>query len=53
MKAWRIIAGAFALSAVCAVAQTTQVVDLPTRVGHDAFLVETAKVSDIVSAALD
>jgi homoserine O-acetyltransferase len=28
-------------------------VELPTRVGHDAFLVETAKVSDIVSAALD
>jgi homoserine O-acetyltransferase len=28
-------------------------VELPTCVGHDAFLVETAKVSDIVSAALD
>ena len=27
-------------------------VELPTRVGHDAFLVETAKVSAIVSAAL-
>jgi homoserine O-acetyltransferase len=27
-------------------------VELPTRVGHDAFLVETAQVSSIVSAAL-
>ena len=27
-------------------------VDLNTRVGHDAFLVETAKVSSIISAAL-
>ncbi|HET9423846.1 MAG TPA: homoserine O-succinyltransferase [Gemmatimonadaceae bacterium] len=26
--------------------------DLPTRVGHDAFLVETAKVSSIISSAL-
>ena len=28
-------------------------IELPTRVGHDAFLVETAKVSAIVSAALN
>jgi homoserine O-acetyltransferase len=27
-------------------------IDLPTRVGHDAFLVETAKVSAILTAAL-
>jgi homoserine O-acetyltransferase len=27
-------------------------VELPSRVGHDAFLVETAKVSTILSAAL-
>src|SRR6185436_6582178 len=27
-------------------------VDLPTRVGHDAFLVETARVSAILSASL-
>lgn len=27
-------------------------VDLPSRVGHDAFLVETAQVSSIISAAL-
>jgi homoserine acetyltransferase len=26
--------------------------ELPTRVGHDAFLVETAKVSAILTAAL-
>ena len=27
-------------------------IELPTRVGHDAFLVETAKVSSIITAAL-
>ena len=31
---------------------TCRLVHLPTRVGHDAFLVETAQVSSIVSAAL-
>ena len=30
-----------------------KLVELPTRVGHDAFLVETARVSAIVSAALN
>jgi homoserine O-acetyltransferase/O-succinyltransferase len=30
-----------------------QLIDLPTRVGHDAFLVETAKVSSILTAVLD
>ena len=28
-------------------------IELPTRVGHDAFLVETARVSAIVSAAIN
>jgi homoserine O-acetyltransferase/O-succinyltransferase len=28
-------------------------IELPTRVGHDAFLVETARVSSIVSAAIN
>ena len=30
----------------------TSLIDLPTTVGHDAFLVETERVSEIVSAAL-
>jgi homoserine O-acetyltransferase len=36
----------------CLLPGTRQLIDLPTRVGHDAFLVETAKVSAILTAAL-
>jgi homoserine acetyltransferase len=31
---------------------TSSLVELPTRVGHDAFLVETARISSILTAAL-